>query len=156
MNNNKILLAGSVLTIALIAFLFWPAKNTNSDGNLEVVMYKDPNCGCCVEWAKHMNENGFRVKEENTIPSLMGRIKGSVGVTQQTASCHTAIVGEYFVEGHVPAREVKRLLEEKPDALGLTVPGMPIGSPGMEGPNPEPYDVYLVGKDGSLSIYASY
>lgn len=157
MNNNKILLIGSVLTIALAAFLFWPSKDSNNpESSLEVIMYKDPNCGCCTDWAKHMSNAGFRVKEENTNPSLMGNIKQSVGVTQQTSSCHTAIVGNYFVEGHVPAKEVERLLREQPDALGLTVPGMPIGSPGMEGPNPEAYDVYLVEKDGSLSIYASY
>lgn len=158
MSNNKILMIGALFTIGILAFLFWPTSgnkfNVVPEGKIEVVMYKNPDCGCCTEWAKHMNRAEFHVIEEDT-KALMS-IKQSAGVPARFESCHTAMVGNYFVEGHVPVADVQRLLRENPDALGLTVPGMPIGSPGMEGPNPQHYDVYLVAKDGSTSIYSSY
>ncbi len=161
MSNNKILLLGAVITAGVAAFLFWPVNEstTNSSASvdsdkIQVVMYKNPGCQCCTKWGFHLEGAGFEV-EEKPVRGMM-ELKQSYGVPARFESCHTAIIGDYFVEGHVPVEDVQRLLREKPDALGLTVPGMPIGSPGMEGPNPESYDVYLVAKDGSTSVYASH
>jgi hypothetical protein len=120
-----------------------------------VVVYKSPTCGCCQNWAEHMQAAGFPVETRDT--ENLDAIKTEVGVPFGQGSCHTARIGDYFVEGHVPADDVKRLLAERPDALGLTVPGMPVGSPGMEqGDAREPYDVLLVAKDGSTSVFAHH
>jgi len=120
-----------------------------------VVVYKSPACGCCRSWAEYMRASGFPVESRDT--QDLDAIKAEVGVPFGQGSCHTAKVGDYFVEGHVPADDVKRLLAERPDALGLTVPGMPIGSPGMEqGDTREPYDVLLVAKDGSTTVFAHH
>jgi hypothetical protein len=120
-----------------------------------VVVYKSPTCGCCQAWSEHMRADGFPV--ETRAAQDLDAIKTGVGVPFGQGSCHTAKVGDYFVEGHVPADDVKRLLIERPDARGLTVPGMPIGSPGMEqGDAREPYDVLLVAKDGSTTVFAHH
>jgi hypothetical protein len=121
----------------------------------QVVVHKSPTCGCCQAWAEHMQAAGFPVETRDT--QDLDAIKAEVGVPYGQGSCHTAKVGDYFVEGHVPADDVKRLLTERPDALGLTVPGMPVGSPGMEqGDTREPYDVLLVAKDGSTTVFAHH
>ena len=120
-----------------------------------VVVYKLATCGCCQTWSEHMQAAGFPVETRDT--QDLDAIKTEAGVPFGQGSCHTAKVGDYFVEGHVPADDVKRLLAERPDALGLTVPGMPIGSPGMEqGDTREPYDVLLVAKDGSTTVFAHH
>ncbi|MCE7031365.1 DUF411 domain-containing protein [Lysobacter sp. GX 14042] len=121
-----------------------------------VVMHKSPTCGCCGKWAEHMQEAGFRV--ETRLADDMGLIKQRAGVPVDKASCHTAEVDGYFIEGHVPAADVKRLLAERPDARGLAVPGMPIGSPGMEVPGGavQPYVVELVSGDGGTSTFAQH
>lgn len=167
MNNNKILIFGLLFTVGFAAALFWPneeaeTQDTNAvaqtaSDKIEVVMYKNPGCQCCTKWAALMNDDQFDVIEK-PIPNLM-EVKREKGVPARFESCHTAMVGDYFVEGHVPIEDVNRLLEEKPEgAIGLTVPGMPIGSPGMEVPGREAdnYDVYLVKKDGTTEIYASH
>ncbi len=121
----------------------------------EVVMYKDPNCGCCSKWAEHMREQGFTVKEVAT--SQMSVIKREAGVPQALGSCHTARVGGYVVEGHVPAADVRRMLTEKPAIAGLSAPGMPLGSPGMEGPYPaERYDVVSFDAQGRTAVFARH
>ena len=126
------------------------------DAALPVVMvYKSPTCGCCESWVGHMRGAGFPVEIRDT--QDLDAIKTEVGVPFGQGSCHTAKVGDYFVEGHVPADDVKRLLTERPEARGLAVPGMPVGSPGMEqGDARVPYDVLLVRKDGSTTLYQSY
>lgn len=106
-----------------------------------VTVYKDANCGCCTAWARHLSDAGFDVTTRD-VTDLPER-KRALGVPARLGSCHTAQVGGYVVEGHVPAASIKRLLQEKPAASGLAVPGMPIGSPGMEGPNPEHYEVRI-------------
>lgn len=121
----------------------------------EVVVHKDPNCGCCGKWAEHMRANGFKVKEIAT--TAMGAIKRDAGVPQALGSCHTAKVGGYVVEGHVPAADVKRLLAEKPKVIGIAAPGMPMGSPGMEGPyQADRYDVVAFDADGKSRVFASH
>jgi hypothetical protein len=120
----------------------------------EVVVYKSPACGCCGSWVDHMKANGFTVKvvEQNDVTPVKQRL----GVPAHLASCHTALIGGYVVEGHVPASAVKRMLKEKPSAVGVSVPGMPIGSPGMEGPNPEPFSTQLFDERGRARVFESY
>jgi hypothetical protein len=120
-----------------------------------VLVHKSSMCGCCRVWIDHMQSHGFPVKSIDD--EDMGPIKERLGVPYGKGSCHTAEVEGYFVEGHVPANEVERLLTEKPKAKGLAVPGMPIGSPGMEqGDHVDPYEVLLVHEDGTTSVYATY
>jgi len=118
----------------------------------KVVVTKDPNCGCCGGWVEHMKAAGFPV-EVVTTPQI-NRVKTRLGVPDDLASCHTAEVGSYVIEGHVPADAVKRLLAEKPQAKGLAVPGMPVGSPGMEveGVAPDTYEVVLFGPLGQTTF----
>ncbi|CAD7026460.1 metal-binding protein [Pseudorhizobium endolithicum] len=121
-----------------------------------VSVFKDAGCGCCGGWIAHMTANGFTVASADISPEEMDVVKAKAGITGDTASCHTALVDGYVVEGHVPASDVQRLLAERPDAVGLAAPGMPAGSPGMEGAGAEPYDVLLIHKDGSTEIFASH
>ncbi len=121
-----------------------------------MVVHKSPTCGCCSSWVEHMQKAGFKVESRNV--DDMSPVKARVGVPFGKGSCHTAEVGGYFIEGHVPAEDVKRLLAEHPDAKGLTVPGMPAGSPGMELPDGSvhPYVVELVARDGTTSVFARH
>lgn len=119
-----------------------------------IEVYKTEYCGCCKEWIKHLEANGFKVQAHNVADTASYREK--FGIPAQYGSCHTGRVGGYAVEGHVPAAEIKRLLAEKPKAAGLAVPGMPMGSPGMEGPRKDAYDVLLVKDGGKTSVYKRY
>lgn len=121
-----------------------------------LVVHKNAHCGCCVVWIEHMRKAGFAVQVHDH--EDMGPIKERNGVPYAKGSCHTAEIDGYFVEGHVPAADVKRLLAERPDARGITVPGMPAGSPGMEMPDGrvQPYSVELVHRDGSTTEYARH
>ncbi|MFP3920461.1 MAG: DUF411 domain-containing protein [Dichotomicrobium sp.] len=120
-----------------------------------VEMTKHPNCGCCTKWADHMREAGFKVEVTET--ERMWGVKRMAGVPKDLDSCHTAKIGGYIVEGHVPAEDVKRLLRSSPDVRGLSVPGMPIGSPGMEvGDQTEPYDVLTFDAEGETTVFQSY
>jgi len=120
----------------------------------EIVVYKSPTCGCCKKWVKHLRDEGLNVKAVNK-PD-MNPVKLSFGVKKQYQSCHTAKVGKYFIEGHVPAKDIKKLLKEKPNAKGLAVPGMPMGSPGMEGHRKDNYSVLLIDKANKSKIYSQY
>ena len=121
-----------------------------------VTVYKSPTCGCCTAWAEHMEAAGFPV--ETVDVDDLGAVKARHGIPPAYGSCHTATVGGYAVEGHVPAEDVKRLLAERPAAAGLAVPGMPIGSPGMETPGrpAEAYAVLLVSEDGGAAVFARH
>jgi len=121
-----------------------------------VLVHKNEYCGCCNGWVEHMRKAGFRVEVRNV--DNLDPVKTRVGVPAGKGSCHTAEVGGYFVEGHVPAIDIKRLLAERPEAKGLVLPAMPVGSPGMEAPDgsSEPYTVELVGHDGKTTPYASH
>jgi len=121
----------------------------------KVIVHKSPTCGCCQAWVGHMRKAGFQVEVRDT--GDLGAIKARVKLPYGLGSCHTAQVGDYFVEGHVPAEDVKRLLAKRPAARGLAVPGMPIGSPGMEqGGIVQPYDVLLVAPDGTTTVFARH
>ena len=122
-----------------------------------VTVYKDPSCGCCAKWVEHLKQNGFAttVVESKELDDFKTKNK----VPRQARSCHTALVNGYAIEGHVPASDVQRLLKERPaGVLGLAVPGMPIGSPGMEvaGRKPQPFDVLAFDKDGQTRVFASH
>ena len=119
-----------------------------------VDVYKSASCGCCGEWVKHMKDNGFTVRTHDVANPSDYREK--FGIPNQFGSCHTAKVGGYAIEGHVPAADVARLLAAKPKATGLAVPAMPLGSPGMDGPRKDPFDVLLVKADGSTSVDKHY
>lgn len=118
----------------------------------EMLVYKSPTCGCCELWVDHAEAHGFEVTVEDVLD--LRPVKAEHGVTPELASCHTTLVDGYVIEGHVPADVIAQLLEERPDIRGLAVPGMPVGSPGMEGGTPEPYDVVAFDRDGNTSVYA--
>jgi hypothetical protein len=115
-----------------------------------MVVHKDPNCGCCAKWVQHLTAAGFAVTIEET--SNLAAVRARLGVPSDLAACHTAEIDGYVIEGHVPAAAVRRLLESRPAAIGLAVPGMPAGSPGMEGGTPRKYDVMLFNKEGRQSF----
>ena len=142
---------------ASLALAFAPAAFAQQALPL-VEVWKSPTCGCCKDWIGHMQANGFKVKAievESTAP-----MRAKLNMPERFGSCHTALVGGYAVEGHVPAADIRRLLKERPDAVGLSVPGMPVGSPGMDGPEyggrKDMFDVLLVARNGSASRYQSY
>ena len=131
------------------------AASTGSGQALPVVeVYKSAQCVCCKLWAEHLQKNGFKVilHDVDDVPAAREKL----GMPDQYGSCHTARAGQYLVEGHVPAADIKRLLKEHPNAIGLAVPAMPPGSPGMESDDPVPYDTLLVGKDGRARVFARH
>ncbi|EGV49836.1 DUF411 domain-containing protein [Candidatus Endoriftia persephone] len=140
------LLAGITLVTGGVLLTQQPAKAA------DVVVYKSPTCGCCKGWVSHLKENGYTVEVHNQ--RNMNPVKAELGVPRHLQSCHTAKVGEYVIEGHVPADVIARLLKEKPSIKGLAVPGMPMGSPGMEGPREDPYDVVTFQANGKTTVYA--
>lgn len=143
------------LSLALIA-PFVPALARGEAAPL-VSVVKSPTCGCCGAWVEHMQAAGFRTEVHDVGSDQLDAFKREAGVAPEHASCHTAIVDGYFVEGHVPAEDVKRLLAERPEARGLAVPGMPAGSPGMEmGDVRDPYDTLLVRRDGAAEVFARH
>ena len=119
-----------------------------------IEVWKDPGCGCCTAWVDHLKAAGFSVRTHEVNDMNAARAKN--GVPQALGACHTARIGGYAIEGHVPAAEIKRLLRERPKAAGLAVPGMPLGSPGMEADRTQPYDVLLFNGNGRTSVFQSY
>jgi hypothetical protein len=120
----------------------------------EITVYKSPTCGCCNKWVDHLKDSGFEVKSYNR--NDMPQVKQQLGVAPPLQSCHTAIINGYVIEGHVPATDIQRLLSEKPAIHGLTVPGMPMGSPGMEGPRKDRYDVLAIDKQGKTTVFSQH
>ncbi len=137
--------------LALAMLILVSCRSTDP---LAITVYKSPTCGCCTKWIDHLEAGGLTVEAVDV--ENLAWIKKENSVPAQLASCHTALIDGYVIEGHVPVEDVIRLLEERPDVAGLAVPKMPIGSPGMEGPNPEPYDVLAFTKQGSTHTYASH
>ncbi len=118
---------------------------------------KTNGCGCCLAWMEHLEENGFAPSGANMFAGLLVRFKLDNGVPQRMVSCHTGIIDGYVIEGHVPAADIRRLLSERPDAVGLAVPGMPLGSPGMDQSRwRDAYDVFLIHNDGATEVFSSY
>lgn len=151
--RRRAVLAGIGKLVVVAAF----AGHAHADDSLPSVhVWKDPNCGCCNAWIAHLRSFGFKVTASDT--DNLARLKDLHGVPQGLRSCHTANVNDYFIEGHVPAADILRLLRTKPAVRGLSVPGMPLGSPGMEVPTGEveDYDVIAVGKDGRSSVFAAH
>lgn len=129
------------------------AKLASAGSGPLVTVYKSPTCGCCSKWVDHMKENGFQVEVHDV--DDIETPKREAGVPGHLGSCHTARVEGFAVEGHVPADVIKRLLRERPQVAGIAVPGMPMGSPGMEGPRTDPYDIIAFTKDGKTEVYES-
>lgn len=139
-------------TLAVAALIALPMLASAATQAVEV--YKNASCGCCEEWVKHLRANGFKVNAHNVANPSDTREK--MAMPDRLGSCHTAVIGGYVIEGHVPSAEIKRLLAEKAKAKGLAVPAMPVGSPGMQGPTRMAYDVLLVRNDGSTTVYKHY
>ena len=119
-----------------------------------MTVFRSPTCGCCEKWVRHLESHGFAVEMREVRD--VTPVKAAHGVPPKMASCHTALVDGYIVEGHVPADDVKRLLKQRPNITGISVPRMPIGSPGMEGPNPEPYQVLTFDSEGRVSVFSKH
>ncbi|WP_281827469.1 DUF411 domain-containing protein [Jannaschia rubra] len=150
--SRRTLLVGAAALVAAS-----PLRALAQGAGPVVHVMKDPNCGCCSAWIEILENDGFAVTTEASAGTLLMRYKLKSGIPQEMASCHTGRVDGYMIEGHVPVADIRRLLEERPDAIGLAVPGMPYGSPGM-GPESEreAYDVFLIRGDGSTEVFTSY
>lgn len=136
----------SVVTMTALLFVTFDTAAATTT----VEVYKSPTCGCCAKWVDHMRAHGFEVNVKDVGNK---EIREQAGISTTLGSCHTALIGGYAIEGHVPAQDIKRLLKEKPRAIGLTAPGMPHGSPGMEGARSEAYNVLLIDKTGGTTIF---
>lgn len=143
---SMLLMAGLLLIGSLLV-------NQQSAAAADVVVYKSPTCGCCTVWVSHLEKNGFSVEVHNR--RNMNPVKARLGVPPHLQSCHTAEVGGYIIEGHVPSDDIVRLLQNKPPIRGLAVPGMPMGSPGMEGQRVDPYDVLTFEENGRTRTFSS-
>lgn len=143
------------MSLAAIAFLLL-LSTPNLANAANAIMFKDPGCACCTAWAEHLRHHGFTVKEKKM--DNMEAVKSFYGVPAKLASCHTAIIDGYVIEGHVPADDVLRLLKERPAVAGLTAPGMPQKSPGMQQPGLEPkgYEVLSFDKEGNAKVFHRY
>lgn len=146
---------GSLVCAAVAIGTILPGRAKANAASIKV--WKSPTCGCCKDWISHLEANGFAVTSYDVGNA---EARNRLGMPVRFGSCHTAEVDGYAIEGHVPASDIRRLLEEKPQAIGLSVPAMPRGSPGMDGPAyrgvRDPYDVLLIGTDGSASVFQSY
>jgi hypothetical protein len=145
MSSNSPLTRRSALLVAAWTAVFAKTRSRAAEEHM-ITVHKDPSCGCCAGWVRHLQQAGFLVKNIDTAD--LEPVKTRLGVPAELAACHTAQTGSYVKEGHVPVVALRRLLEDKPSAAGLAVPGMPIGAPGMEGGSPEPYEVVLFGHAG--------
>ncbi len=138
------------VALAALLALSLPAMAAAS----EAVVYRDPSCGCCGAWITYLQAHGFNVHVVEDQP--MAAVKARLGVSASLASCHTAVVDGYVIEGHVPVADIQALLTRHPAARGLAAPGMPMGSPGMDMGTAEPYQVMLIGKDGTATVFADH
>ena len=147
------------LTVAFASLALTTAAVRSSPGDAPakkpvITVYKDPSCGCCKNWIAHLIKHGYRVDAKDS-PN-MTEIKRTLGVPTGLTACHTALVNGYLIEGHVPAADIDRLLAQKPKVAGLAVPGMPAGSPGMEGASAQRYQVLTFDKSGKTTVFASH
>lgn len=147
------LLAG--FPVAGVAESVWDKETPALEGQSEITVYRSPTCSCCGKWLDHMSKQGFHVND--VISENMDEIKRKFGVSPKLASCHTALINGYVIEGHVPAGDVKKLLRDKPAVAGIALPGMVVGSPGMEmGGKKEPFAVLSFDKTGNTAVFSDY
>lgn len=147
---RKYIFSFAILAVAVAGFIFFQADNSKAE---TLAVYKSPTCGCCVKWIDHMEDHGYSVESHDM--NDVTPIKKDHGVPINLRSCHTTLVNGYVIEGHVPSHVVDKLLKEMPeDIAGIAVPGMPMGSPGMEGPNPVSYEVIAFNDAGQTKVYA--
>jgi hypothetical protein len=144
-----------MLALGLIATVGFNSQLRADEGLTDIHVYKSPTCGCCTDWVDHLKENGFDVEVTET--NNLNPIKIDAGIPPSMASCHTGFVGDYVIEGHVPANDIRRLISEAPKAKGLAVPGMPAGSPGMEmGDRKDRYQVLMFNESGQTKVFAEH
>lgn len=153
--RTNILIVAATAALALAGLVSAQPKPVSS--RTPIVVYKTSTCGCCALWVEHMRENGFAPEVHDVSAAQVRAVSQSAGLSDEGASCHTAKVGAYIVEGHVPASDVQRMLKTKPAIAGIAAPGMPMGSPGMEqGGRKEAYDVIAFTKDGKKTVFAKH
>ncbi|MFC7294440.1 DUF411 domain-containing protein [Marinobacter aromaticivorans] len=144
-----------LLGTALVATLGFSTPVLAAGAAQSIHVYKSPTCGCCTDWVEHLESNGFDVKTTDT--QDMNRVKFEAGLSRNLASCHTAFVGDYVIEGHVPASDIQQLIADAPQARGLAVPGMPAGSPGMEmGDRKDHYQVLMFNENGQTKVFSEH
>ncbi len=144
-----------LLTLGLIAGLGISTQAMSEESLNDIQVFKSPTCGCCADWVDHLRANGFDVEVTET--DNLNPIKIDAGLTPALASCHTGFIGDYVIEGHVPASDIHRLISEAPEARGLSVPGMPVGSPGMEmGDRKDAYQVLLFNDQGQTRVFSQH
>jgi hypothetical protein len=144
-----------ILALGLITTLGLNSQLQAADGPNDIHVYKSPTCGCCADWVDHLKDNGFEVEVTET--NSLNPIKQAAGLTPSLTSCHTAFIGDYVIEGHVPANDIRRLIADAPKASGLAVPGMPVGSPGMEmGDRKDRYQVLMFNDSGQTRVFSEH
>ena len=155
MSTRTFILIVGALAIAGVGIVTAQQKPVSS--RTPIVVYKTPTCGCCGMWVEHMRQNGFQPEVHDVSAAQVRAVSKAAGLSEEGSSCHTAKIGNYIVEGHVPASDVQRMLKEKPAVAGIAAPGMPVGSPGMEmGGRTPRYDVVSFTKDGTTKVYATH
>ena len=152
--KKKLSFALASFSVFLIGFLYFSGASSKDAIANEIVVYQSKTCGCCKKWVNHLQDNGFKVRSE--LMDDVTDVKLKMNVPMKLASCHTAVVNGYVVEGHLPASAIKKLITENPSLKGISVPGMPMGSPGMEGSYKEAYDVIAIGNNGEETIFAKF
>lgn len=155
MRKQSFVIVAAAAALGTAAFVSAQPKPVSS--RTPIVVYKTPTCGCCGMWVEHMRQNGFQPEVHDVSAAQVRAVSKAAGLSEEGTSCHTAKVGNYIVEGHVPAADVQRMLKEKPAIAGIAAPGMPVGSPGMEmGGRTERYDVVSFSKDGKTKVFATH
>ena len=156
MRISRVTLSLVALSVAGLGLTVAAQQKPAAAAAPKVTVYKTSSCGCCRLWVDYMKRNGFDVQAMDVSSADVRAVSKAAGLRDEDASCHTAKIGNYVVEGHVPADDIKRMLKEKPAIAGLSAPGMPQGSPGMEQGSKEPYDVVAFTKDGKTSVFAKH
>ena len=156
MRISRITFAASTIAVLALGLGVAAQQKAATPAATKVTVYKTSSCGCCRLWVDHMKSNGFDVQAMDVSAADVRSVSKAAGLKDEDTSCHTAKIGAYVVEGHVPADDIKRMLKEKPAIAGLSAPGMPQGSPGMEQGVTEPYDVIAFKKDGTSTVFAKH
>ena len=145
----------SIIMMIVAGLLALPTVNASDAMVKDIVVYKNPDCGCCTKWVRYLEQNNYNVTIEDTRD--VQAVKKRLGVPEKLAACHTAVIDGYVIEGHITHRDIKRLLLFRPDVTGIAVPGMPLGTPGMEmGDSVESYDVISFDEQGRLEVFSAH